>query len=900
MSSASFEELLRDAIVDLGEMQELESKSVGKKIGASKMSDYAFFSRHWCSMYVRYVMISKKLERVHDQMLQPQKRQDVRVMLDSCIGRMLELKHKMVEYCGEFGHLDEALVDLKLTPEAMEVPIPSYFVEERASEIAARRKLISALYTLHGVNNQRLQMHPVDEREAARNAPMSLEKAVEIIQCAERGRQGRENANGLRDAYLKNQRHDREFEYGNTLTQDDAARKIQNVVRRFLRKKLATRRRREMFEFLGMEPGSSVPAQIAKQRLDRALAARKTRQQGNLAELAQEAKDMRARIKLQEGGRTMEEMLDEVLVHMANVQLMAADEVLPEFPTEGEGGSLALLGRINKAPTQEEEAAQRAAEAAAASSANKPAPTRSEPKKSDKELEESMLPTLQPSQFWNRFTAARDRYVNMWNNKFQHSYIEGHEFDQRLDGGELRKEIMDGPGGVTQELRKCVDQLLMVEVTNLRERLERERGVKRRRKKKDRKPRKRRLPKDPFEGKRMEEHMSRLVALGTLQECPQRRMADFIGTHSLVGALVSQQEMRQAQQADEMKQGWQQILNSWNEYVEKSLRMTKEQFEACFKEYTSQSPWSFEPSMAQVREAITNNCILPLGAQTIHDFAPHHRAVLLYGPPNSGKTLLTQIAATESGSTLFNLSPSIVIKDGPPREGQLTPAKLIQATFRVARALAPSIIYMDDVDLIFQKASRRKGNVKATKMKKELLREVRDLEPTDRVMVIGNSRAPWLCSDMPGALADFFKVMVPCPAPDYSSRLLLWKSKLAAAKAALPDPELESLVLMTGRYTAGTICNVIAETVTERRVRRLNQHRLRAHEFVPALAKAPPIFKEEYEAACTFTETLPLIQRRAKYPTDFVEEVVDDKRRGGGKPGAKPGAKPAAKPGGKR
>ena len=289
MSSSSFEETLREAIVDLGEMQELESKTVGKKVGANKMNDYAFFSRHWCSMYIRYVIIARKLERCHDQVLQPQKRHDLRVMLDSCIGRMLELKHKMVEYCGEFCNLDEALVDLKLTPDAMEVPIPSYFVEERASEIAARRKLLASLYTLHGVDDARPQMHAVDAADVAKQAPLALEQAIEIIQCAERGRQGRERAKNIRTNFLEQQRHEREFEYGTPMTQDDAARKIQNVVRRYLRKKLATRRRREMFEFLGMEPANDVAAAIARQRLDRTLAARKTRQQGNLAELSQEA-----------------------------------------------------------------------------------------------------------------------------------------------------------------------------------------------------------------------------------------------------------------------------------------------------------------------------------------------------------------------------------------------------------------------------------------------------------------------------------------------------------------------------------------------------------------------------------------------------------------------------------
>jgi hypothetical protein len=32
----------------------------------------------------------------------------------------------------DYVHLDDLLVDLKLTPDALEVPVPRYFVEDRA------------------------------------------------------------------------------------------------------------------------------------------------------------------------------------------------------------------------------------------------------------------------------------------------------------------------------------------------------------------------------------------------------------------------------------------------------------------------------------------------------------------------------------------------------------------------------------------------------------------------------------------------------------------------------------------------------------------------------------------------------------------------------------------------
>lgn len=51
------------------------------------------------------------------------------------MGRMLEIRHWMVKLNRgglDFVSLDDILVDLKLTPEVLEVPVPKYFIEDRA------------------------------------------------------------------------------------------------------------------------------------------------------------------------------------------------------------------------------------------------------------------------------------------------------------------------------------------------------------------------------------------------------------------------------------------------------------------------------------------------------------------------------------------------------------------------------------------------------------------------------------------------------------------------------------------------------------------------------------------------------------------------------------------------
>ena len=46
---------------------------------------------------VRYTVLLSRLDIIYDQILQPQKRLIVKRLLESCLGRLLEIKHDLVE-----------------------------------------------------------------------------------------------------------------------------------------------------------------------------------------------------------------------------------------------------------------------------------------------------------------------------------------------------------------------------------------------------------------------------------------------------------------------------------------------------------------------------------------------------------------------------------------------------------------------------------------------------------------------------------------------------------------------------------------------------------------------------------------------------------------------------------
>jgi len=68
-------------------------------------------------MYIKYIQIFRRLELCYDQIVHPQKRRVLRHVLDGTMGRILELKHEMVNLeFSEYHYFDDVLSDLKLTP----------------------------------------------------------------------------------------------------------------------------------------------------------------------------------------------------------------------------------------------------------------------------------------------------------------------------------------------------------------------------------------------------------------------------------------------------------------------------------------------------------------------------------------------------------------------------------------------------------------------------------------------------------------------------------------------------------------------------------------------------------------------------------------------------------------
>jgi len=110
------------------------------------------------------------------------------------------------------------------------------------------------------------------------------------------------------------------------------------------------------------------------------------------------------------------------------------------------------------------------------------------------------------------------------------------------------------------------------------------------------------------------------------------------------------------------------------------------------------------------------------------------KGILLYGPPGTGKTLLAKAVAASTNSTFIEIVASELVQKFIG-EG----AKLINEIFQLARARAPSVVFIDEIDAL---AATRvdigtSGEREVQRTFMQLLAEIDGFKPLDNVKIIG-------------------------------------------------------------------------------------------------------------------------------------------------------------------
>lgn len=181
------------------------------------------------------------------------------------------------------------------------------------------------------------------------------------------------------------------------------------------------------------------------------------------------------------------------------------------------------------------------------------------------------------------------------------------------------------------------------------------------------------------------------------------------------------------------------------------------------------------------------------------------RGMLLFGPPGTGKTMLARAVATESKSTFFSVSASSLTSKWHGES-----EKLVRALFGLAKALAPSIIFVDEIDSLLSARSSGSEHEASRRSKTEFLVQWSDLQraaagreqsardkkegDASRVLVLAATNMPW---DIDEAARRRFVRRQYIPLPEHHVREQQIRTLLSHQHHELSDEDIQVLVHVT-------------------------------------------------------------------------------------------------------
>ena len=427
------------------------------------------------------------------------------------------------------------------------------------------------------------------------------------------------------------------------------------------------------------------------------------------------------------------------------------------------------------------------------------------------EGEEKQVVKIGPTEVVQKFDEFYNEFNDTWANRDE---TDNHE--QGFDKEMAREEVLPL---VKKEYQTEVDAMIKMELENMRTLA----GIKAKKKKKKKAKKKKKGKKKAIKlpGAKYIKDRSTLDLLNELIEnnivkrLPPQRLTDFIGECNYIHSML-----------DDIKD----------------------------------TP--YDPSMALIRQLVTEYIIFPLGSDMVRRRFPEHvRSFMLYGPSGTGKTQIVRAIAHETNSIVFDLSPLNIEKCFNASKAESE--KMVAMVMIVAKEFQPSLVYIDEAEKVWPaKKKKKKGQKKAKK---------NDMSNPARIKAALNKwRAKWIteetritvvgCTSEPheGSKKEFkkfFDKSIYFPFPDYTTRRLMWKTFIEQNGGRLSlDFPLSTLAHISAGYSAGSIKKTCENVLTSFRKQKMDQRPLALPEFIGPLSLCANTMDDQYEEFKKFTD----------------------------------------------
>ncbi len=214
------------------------------------------------------------------------------------------------------------------------------------------------------------------------------------------------------------------------------------------------------------------------------------------------------------------------------------------------------------------------------------------------------------------------------------------------------------------------------------------------------------------------------------------------------------------------------------------------------------------------------------------------KGILLYGPPGTGKTLLAKAVANESSANFISVrGPQLLSKWVGESE------KAIREIFKKARQVAPSIIFLDELDAIAPVRGTEFGSKTSERVINQLLTELDGIEVLKNVVVIAATNRPEIIDPALIRSGRFDRLVFVGP-PSREGRIEIFKIHLKNTPLS-DDVNVEQLADLTDNYVGSDMESLCREAVMLALRENFDSERVEMRHFKDALKKVRPALAED-------------------------------------------------------